>query len=351
MQNSSNKRNITKYRQTSVIMAILAFLVIIHHVSVSIFSEQLYGKMLKPFEYVGVFCIGFFQFLLGYGAMWEREEQKLNGFVRKKVVPVLISFFFCSYAYMIVTQIMGARYSSVRLITAFFGITLLNDQMWFAVEVILLYLLFYVVYKNITDLRKANTVFLIVVLAFMTGSFFLGHYKGQGITNWFFGEWWYNTTLCFFLGMLYEQNQEKLESVMQKNYAKIIICVSMLFVGTVILMVYVLQTYGYWSETRMTMHYDHKLLSFGVQTIAVFLFLVVMVAIIQRVHFGGKIFDEGCKIYLELILLNNLFIYVCSHAQLIFSKEIFILLEIVFTYIAAIILYRIKIIVLGGKVK
>lgn len=349
-KNKIEKNDITTYPQTKAILAVLAFLTIIHHVSVSVFSEQLYGKLLKPFEYIGIFCVGFFMFILGYRAMRDVTAYSWKTYVKRNIVPVLVSFFFCSYAYMIVTQMLGERYTMKELLLSFFGLILLNDQMWIAVEVLLLNLLAaFAVYK-MKNKKAAMAVFAAGMLLMMTGSFLLGHnYREDVITNWFYGEWWYNTTLCFFFGMVYQQKQTQIQTWINNHFLPAFAGCLVLLAVTGYTAVYTNLHYGYWTETPGNPQYGDKLLTLLAQTPAVLLFVLLMVMLVCRFRFGGRVTEAGSAIYLELILLNNIFIYVCSHVNIVFPAPVFIVLEIVFTYIAAIILYNIKRLVLKGN--
>lgn len=342
--------DITKYPQTKAVVAVLALLTIIHHVSVSVFSEYLYGKLLKPFEYIGIFCVGFFMFLLGYTAMKDVTAYGWKVYARRNILPILVSFFFCSYAYMIVTQLLGERYAMKELLLSFFGLILLNDQMWIAVEVILLNLFVAFTFYKGKNTKTATVLFAVCMLFMMTGSLLLGHQFDKDIfTNWFYGEWWYNTTICFFLGMLYRQKQTQVDSWLKKYFLPAFMGGLVLLAVTGYAAIYIVDHYGYWTETPDNPCYGDKLLTLLAQIPAIMLFVLLMVLVIGRFRFGGRVTEAGSAIYLELILLNNIFIYVCSHANVVFPKWVFIILEVVFTYIAAIILYNVKRLILKGN--
>ena len=338
--------------QMKTITGVLAFITILHQVSVSQTGVDLFGNYFIPLKYVGVLCVGYFMFMLGYKAVYEyaNNGMKIGREFFSKIYSLLITFFICNYAYMIVTQIMGVHYSSRELLAAFFGIMLLNNQMWFAVEILFLYLLFAAVFAlKIKNVKTKFIIYILVCLGFMTFSLLLGHTDVYGISNWLYGEWWYNTTACFWLGMLFGFNKEKCSVWIKNNYKKIL-TISLVFLVIMFgVTVHIIDTRGYWSEDHYSMHYDDKIISYFVQTVTEILFVTFIVTVGEIYKFKNKIAIMSGSIYMELILINNIFIFICSKLNFAMNLYVYVISEIIFTYVAAFILYKIRCLAVGNK--
>ena len=333
---------------THILEVIFAFIIILHHVSVSQLSQLYYKNELNLFSEVGVYCIGFFLFTYGYSIMKRFMNTGFISFFKTRILPIIVTFFFCNYAYMLITQLMGQRYDTVKLISAFFGIQLLNDQMWFAVVLIILYVLFWLVFKHVKNRKAAMALYLMLILIIMMGSMFQGHIPRQQIvTNWFYGEWWYNTMPCFFLGMLYATSAEAVNKIIDKLWWAIVPVFAAVMVICYRYTHIRLYYGGYWTDTAFDVHLKDKLLTLGCQLPSVVAFLVVMVVLIRKININIKGLGIIRAFTLELILINNIFIYVCIHIDNHLSIASFLVLEIGFTYISAFILNLCRNMVLG----
>lgn len=352
-----NKVNIMELSQTRVLMGLLALVTMLHHISVSVVCKTYYGNMFGSFENVGVFCVGFFMFMFGYDLIFHMQaEESVNkenvsqSIIKRKLFPLLITFFICNYAYMIVTQLLGEHYATKDLLCAIFGLFLLNNQMWIAVEVLWLYLAAAIIYKITKNINKTVPIIGIIIVVLMVTSFLMGHGDfSNNFTNWLYGEWWFNTLPCFLLGMIYSFNQEKInEHLNAKKMAAFITLLLISAIG-IYFTLFVIGKYGYWSETEVNMHFDHKLITALVQIPTVCVVSLLLVFLVQNIKLKFKPLEMSGKVYLELILLNNIFIYVCSKKELQFSKIEFVVLELIFTYCGAILMNYIKNVAIGWK--
>ena len=152
--------------------------------------------------------------------------------------------------------IRDSQYSTKQLILAFFGVILLNDHMWFAVEIMLLYVVFFLLFSYVPS-KKLRFLFMgLFVTILIIVSLLLGHNMNSGIQmNWLQGEWWYNTTLLFYLGMLFAETKEQILPFVKKHYISLVLVFTVLFFLFWKLTGYMLQNHGYWTETKDSMGY------------------------------------------------------------------------------------------------
>ena len=222
----------------------LALQIFVHHVFVFLSIRDVDADQLRIFSTIGVWLIGFFFFCSGYGLITSlhTKQDYLKGFLVKRVLIVLVPFFLCNYAYMSVELLRGMQFSTLELIASFFGVLLMNSQMWFAVEIMLLYIVFFLLFTYIK--KEKICVMIIVALTAMITLIGMLNTRPSCLSNWFWGEWWYNTTPLFVVGMLAAMTKDRLNELVKKHYC-FALCGS--FVCLVIFKVIsdrVLQTHG-----------------------------------------------------------------------------------------------------------
>lgn len=329
----------------------LAACVILHHMYIVLLSELDYKGALSMFKYSGVIIVGFFFFASGYGLITSlyQKENYLKGFIKKRVFTVLVPFFICNYIYMITMLLMGRKYAISDLLYAFIGVKLLNSQMWFAVEIMLLYILFYFVFRFIKQERAAYTVMGVCIAAIMAGSLLLGHdLTTDGIASWFRGEWWYNTIFVFFIGMLAARFKEKLLPWIKKRYYLCLGIFLALSAGFGVMSKRLLEEKGYWVENMFYKGYAEKIETLAFQLPMVVCSVSVILLIMMKVTFYNKALDFLGRFSLEVILINNVFIAVFLKLAVI-NEILYITAVLAATILAAMSIYKIKLWVLDKK--
>lgn len=335
-------------KNSKAFQGFLAAFVILHHIYIILFREMDYKGSLEIFENTGVIIVGFFFFCSGYGLITslKQKDNYLKGFMKKRVFTVLVPFFICNYAYMITTLLMGKTYSMDNLLYAFFGLKLLNSQMWFAVEILLLYICFYLIFRFIRRERTAFIVMGLTVIIMIIGSLLLGHDQTtEMIGTWFRGEWWYNTSFIFYIGMLAARFKEVLIPRIQKHFYLWLAVFYGLSIGLGFIVRRLLDEKGYWIESANYRGYAEKFQALAFQLPMVACCVAVILLIMMKITFYNKILSILGRISLEVILINNVFIV----GFLKLAKNhivLYVMLVFAATILAAIAIYRIKLWVL-----
>lgn len=316
-------------------------LIIIHHIYTFLNTRGYMVEQIQWSARIGVYLIGFFFFCSGYGLMTSLRIKKdyLEGFVVKRVCIVLVPFFISNYAYMFVEQLKGVRYTPIELICSFFGLLLQNTQMWFAVEIMLLYLLFSLLFKYIKN-EKLVIIIITALVMIMTIFSMLVFDKGKYI-NWFVGEWWYNTTPLFILGMIVAKKQEKLRQFTLKYYW-LILCIAVILLvifGTCARRM--LQSHGYW-----TMLITDKLITYLVQLPSVILFELVVILVMMKIKVGNRLLSFLGKFALEELLISGTFLNGFIFLLDRYGFVCYLCLSFIATMFLSILLYRLKRIIL-----
>ncbi len=307
-----------RWRETSLslqpskgILGFCAVGIMLHHMSQTIyFANEDPGILLFMVD-IGVCFVGMFFFFSGYGLYSSLRDKPdyLKNFLKKRLPAILIPFYLCNFVFILGSYIGGYRFEEGELLPYLTGWILMNSQMWYIVEIFILYLLFYAVFSLIKNKDAACIVYGVAIVAMIVVSLLLGHdttTKSQGM--WFHGEWWYNATLLLWVGILFARWEKQILSFIRKFYVLVLIpCLgftAFLYNRTM----YMLQNKGYWYEWDGYAGYKEKFQTLGVQLPFIILTVLTVVVVLQKLEFGNKILKFLGSIAMELYLIHNLFI-------------------------------------------
>lgn len=285
--------------------------IMLHHMSQTIyFANEDVGILLFMVD-IGVCFVGMFFFFSGYGLYTSLRDKPdyLKGFLRSRLPAVLAPFYLCNFVFILGSYLWGYEFQKGELVPYLTGAVLMNSQMWYIVEIFVLYLLFYVVFRLIGNRDAACAVYVVCTLLLMGLSLLLGHDRTtptQGL--WFHGEWWYNTTLLMPAGILFARWEKQILGFVRKFYAIVLIVSALLTAFLYKETLFMLGTKGYWHEWDGYAGYKEKLQTLAVQTPFVLLTVFTVIVILQKIEFGNKVLAYLGSIALELYLIHNLFL-------------------------------------------
>lgn len=284
-----------------------AMAIILHHLTQTVTQYGQYDKgLINILVDAGVLFTGLFFFCSGYGLMTSllEKDDYLNGFIRKRLSAIVVPFFVCNWLFIAVNLITGYSAKPLDIVTYICGVVLMNDQMWFIVELTVLYIAFFIIFRK----RKSDQSALVMMAMFMTimtvGSLLLGHDNLTGtLGKWFHGEWWYNTTWLFFVGLLVAKHKERLVGFAKKNYVWLLPVMLLAFALMNIATAYMLRHSGYYTSSNFD-----KLITAVVQCVMVVVFVLGFFLITMKVRFKNPWMDFIGTFTLEIYLLQNIFI-------------------------------------------
>ena len=294
--------------KSKAIQGFAAVAIIVHHLSQEL-TEQ--AGAIRFFEGLGVLFVGIFFFFSGYGlyTSLKTKENYLKGFLKKRLVTILIPFYMCILVFTAAACIGGMKFTPVQLLGILSGWFLLNQHMWYIVEIAILYIAFYIIYRLIKNRTAATVVMGIFVIAMMAGSLVLCHGKDMSASGWFQGEWWYNSSFLFVIGIIVSKHSEGLRKIARKGYIVLLVIFGALTGLLGPQTQYMLKNYSYWSEipgeTRAILD---KLRCLSVQLPWIICFVIFLLLVMMRVRFGNPVLKFLGSISLELYLIHNLFL-------------------------------------------
>ena len=286
--------------------------VVLHHVTQIVTQYGQHDKgLINVMNDAGVLFTALFFFCSGYGLVTSflQKEDYLKGFLKNRLPAVLVPFFVCNLLFVAVSLTAGARPNAWELVLYIPGLILLNDQMWFIVELTILYAVFYLLYRKCKGQNLSLWKMALVLVIMTVVSLLLGHDglpDSQGL--WFFGEWWYNTTWTFFVGMIVAKNKETVVGYVKSHYKRVLALLVVVFVFLYPFTLFMLGNVGYWKEGPAYPGYLEKLLTFLVQAPTVIVFVLLLFVISMKIQFGNRMLTFFGTIALEMYLVQNIFI-------------------------------------------
>ncbi len=255
---------------SNIIKGLMAVFVILCHLSL-IYPG---GAILHSFEYLGDAAVGIFFFLSGYGLMKQyslRDDYHI-GFLRKRFSRVLIPYLIVNALYWTYYLFIGERYGFADLISSLETGDLLVSYSWYIVEILILYLFFYL-FMLIDRKRMKYIIMLNIVLYVLLIMMFK-------LMN--YAPYWYRSTYMYIIGLLYVAFEEQITAIIRNNY---VIC----FGSTIIagLLTAVCKAPYYCFETVM---------------------LLVIILIFDRFVLNNRMLIILGRISLEIYLLHGLII-------------------------------------------
>lgn len=292
-------------KHSKEILGFFSVCIVLHHLvqQVGVANADCLGFL----ENAGVCFVGMFFFYSGYGLMhsMHSKDNYLKGFFRKRLSSILIPFYLCIMIFVAYSSISGTQYAG-NLIENIVGIRLINSHMWYIVEIAILYSIFYLAFKLCKKEKTALIIMAIAIAVMIAMSLMIGH--GDG---WFQGEWWYNSTFLFFVGILFSKYQGGILPIIRKHYKKVVALLSVAFIVLYQLTIRVLEKKGYWTEylgKTLKSSYADKIITLLVQLAMITCFVFLIIVIGQKVKCSNAVLRFLGNISLELYLIHNIYI-------------------------------------------
>ncbi len=294
--------------QAKMIQALACIGIIIHHVTQQI---TVYG--LRPrgpvtiFSYIGFLFSGLFFFFSGYGliASLESKPGYLSNFLQKRLTAVLLPFWIVNLCIVLANHfIYGVRVSITDALFNVFGITLINGNGWFIVEIVILYLIFYVLFSFVKNRDAALLLMCLCTFAIIFYGFLQGQDPMGSQSHWFKGEWWFNSTVTFAFGLIFARFKRSIEAFCHRFYPFVIAITMTAAVAFILATRYVVDHYGYYHDKVLRGQRD-ALITLMVQMGACLVVTLAVVLINMKVTVGNALSRHISRIQLPLFLVHG----------------------------------------------
>ncbi len=328
---------------TKSLRGFAALFVLLHHAS----QEWTFMKShtIQAFMRLGPALVAIFFFCSGYGLIknFDRKPEYLKGFLKKRLAGgILIPFYVNILLYGIYYLIIGAKYEPMQLFTKLTGLTLMNAYAWFPVVLIILYLAFYFIFKNMKNQKLCFGLMLAVILGQGVFFAFWGHFAwwADRTPNWwlqpdafakvswwmkprallFFGEWWINSSIGFFIGMVFARKETEITEFFKKKYWLKLLIAFALLVAFNLLSADCQRRFGYYREySGKGPGIGCKLITYLSQLPQMISFLIVLNLLRMKIKVSNPVTRFFGKYSLHTYLMNLIALEVFRF--LIYTKE------------------------------
>ncbi|MBR2528146.1 MAG: acyltransferase [Blautia sp.] len=295
------------YVQSRMIRAAACMGILLHHLTQKVTG---YGTIDKGpvtvFNYLGILFTALFFFFSGYGLVTSvyTKPDYLKTFLIRRLPSILIPFWVINLLEILLNRfVYGTKDSLSEILKDLFGITLINSNGWFIVEIVILYLLFFLSFSLIRKKDAALLLMCVFTLLLIHYGFHKGHDPVGNQAHWFRGEWWYNSTVTFAFGML-AARLKKASRFLDRHYHAVVAAACVLFSAALYASIYTVRHLGYYSET-MSFGRHKAAVTFASQMAVciVFTFLVLLAS--MRISIGNQALRSMSGISLEFLLIHG----------------------------------------------
>lgn len=242
-------------------------------------------------QWIGQLMVVMFLTYSGYGIMESYKEngsEYRKGFFKKRILKTLFHFDIAVAFFLILAIILGHIYPIQNYILSWIGWLSLGNSNWFIFDIIILYLMSYIVLIIVEQfhLNIHKYVWSVFCLTFLFCLIMTQAKRGQF--------WWYDTVLAFPAGMVWSAYKSEIESKLSKpiNYILALIFTAIIF--------YLSYYAGH-----------HYKVIFDTITSVAFAFLVILIT--MKLKIGNSI--------LNWLGLNAFSIYILQRLSMIVCRE------------------------------
>ena len=195
--------------QTRALKGIFAILVMLHHLCTYLADSF---ASLFIFKHVGYLMVGGFFLISGYGLTYgvKNKQNYLKGFFRSRILTILIPYYIINLGYLFLNYFLINNPEGFKkyVIRSIFGL-----HLWYVPVMIVLYAAFFLCFKIFKE-KHGHIAITVFVAAFVT--LFFASYKCGILPS--YGRWWYNSTMCFALGVWYSKYKERINELIRRRY-------------------------------------------------------------------------------------------------------------------------------------
>lgn len=305
-------------KQTKYIQGLMAICIMLHHIAQETCADWQNYKLipgLEPFVPIGYFFVAIFFMCSGFGLY---KSNRLNdkylksGFVKKRIVPLIVAFYTTGIIYFVARLVMGEKMKPFKVFCYLTGVRQPNGYAWFVIAMPYFYLLFFVCFR-IFGKREGLGIMGVVIGTFLYAII------GTMINHNDYlmcGEWWYNCVHLFWIGILFAKYEEKITAIFKRLYFLLLfiaICgmcfffrVSERFTAAGF---YYGESAGYPLKKVMSLRWR----VLPTQMLACFFFVLLVVLLSMVIKLGNKVLGFMGTITLEFYLIHGLFLEFFSY--------------------------------------
>ncbi|MBQ9993179.1 MAG: acyltransferase [Clostridia bacterium] len=214
--------------RTTSIKGVFAYIIVLSHMLQYISTSGADNIARAAIVGIGQLMVTMFFFYSGYGIMESCKAKPgyMKGFFKNRIIKTLVHFDIAIVLFIILNYFIGKEYSLKRTLLAFTGWTSIGNSNWFVFCTLALYLITLLCFAVFA--KKRGVAFALTLVLTLGLIVLLREVKHD--------YWWYNTLLCYPLGMLWSLIREGVEKAFSRSIAgwwAAMISLLVLFVGAI----------------------------------------------------------------------------------------------------------------------
>jgi len=299
-------------QQSLMLQAIGCVGVVLHHVTQEITGYGVIDKgPIAIFSSIGILFTSIFFFFSGYGLVVSvrTKETYLKTFLWKRMPTILIPFWTANIISVLVRIFyMQIPMKTADIIKCVLGWILINGNGWYIVEIFFLYLAFFLIFKLCKNQKVALVLLSVASLVPIMIGLNSGHDTSTLGNHWFKGEWWYNSTIVFVMGIWVAYFKNPIITFAKKYYSALLITTAVLLVVMYVIEEKVRMVYGYYSITPIGQSIRNEVITLYVQMALCLIFTWLVLLISLKITLGNRLLKRISIISMELFLLHGIFL-------------------------------------------
>lgn len=308
----------TSLKQTRALQGIAALGVALHHLAQKSCGPWhpsayiVYG--LEFFLNIGYLFVAVFFFCSGLGLYksFRGKPDYLKGFLRRRVLPIVLAFYLSEFLYTGVRLLMGGKMDFIRALRFLSGLHMANFNAWYLVVIPFFYLAFWAAFR----FCRREGAAILWVFAFTLAYAVLCASVDPESGRWMEGEWWYNTVLLFPLGLLFGKHEKSVIRFFRKGY-----WFWLLFFSAAVPALFFASEYLVgirWSQYTQygNMKTAYRLLSAGSRWLAGAAFMTFCFLLLMKIRLGNKALAWLGGMSLDFYLTHGIFVEMFGYSFL-----------------------------------
>lgn len=201
--------------KTGAIKGIFVIIVLLSHLRqyIRLDKTAINTPYLEFMSFLGQLMVVVFLFYSGYGVLLglRKKEGYALSLIKNRVPKVFIHFDIAILIFFFVGLLIGKNYTIKNLLLSFVGIEDVGNSVWFIIVILLLYIITFAVF--IFTRKKILLGVILTTVASAALVLVVRHFKA--------GEyWWYDTIMCYPLGMWYAVAKPKIDKMLLPDFSK-----------------------------------------------------------------------------------------------------------------------------------
>lgn len=202
-------------QKTGAIKGIFVIIVLFSHVRqyVTLGTNPFH----KPFNdfmlFLGQLMVVMFLFYSGYGVTLglAKKDGYVKTLLSKRALKVLLHYDIAILIFYFVGLALGKNYSVEKLLRSFIGLDAVGNSVWFIFVILILYVITWISFRFVKKRAVLGTAITTVLSLAAVAVLYL--LKGKEY-------WWYDTLLCYPLGMWYALAKPYIDKLLLKDFSR-----------------------------------------------------------------------------------------------------------------------------------